>query len=80
MENVNQQKVLKLNKKQNDLINEEDIMHLFLGLVKLVKKNAQYEANKTVVKQINELKNQIESLKQLVVEKENFIKILQTKN
>lgn len=46
-------------KKPNCLISDEDIMNLFVGLVKLIKKNTQLELEEKYLHQINKLQEQI---------------------
>ena len=63
MEN-NKVKILKLPQKTNNLVSEDDIVHLFFALVKLIKRNAQYEANKNIVNKLKELGGRIKNLEE----------------
>lgn len=46
-------------KKPSSLISDEDIMNLFLGLVKLIKKNTELKLEEKYLCQINKLQAQI---------------------
>lgn len=62
MEQIKKPRVLKGKTKSQKLVSEDDILHLFFALIKLIKKNAVYEANCLVQDQIQQLKNKIRSL------------------
>lgn len=62
MEQIKKPRVLKGKTKSQELVSEDDILHLFFALIKLIKKNAVYEANCLVQDQIQQLKNKIRSL------------------
>lgn len=62
MEQIKKPRVLKGKTKSQELVSEDDILHLFFALIKLIRKNAVYEANCLVQDQIQQLKNKIRSL------------------
>ncbi len=62
MDNI-KNKILKMPVKENKCISEDDILSLFMGLIKLVKKNAKYEAVSLVKEQLNKLKSECDNLK-----------------
>lgn len=45
-------KILKFNKKADDLLTDDEIMKVFMGLLRLMKKSAEYNALKSVEKKI----------------------------
>lgn len=58
----NNVKILKFQKKNDDLISDDEIMKIFNGLFRLIKKSAEYSAFKAVEKKI---KNDAEKIKAL---------------
>lgn len=58
----NNVKILKFQKKNDDLISDEEIMKIFNGLFRLIKKSAEYSAFKAVEKK---LKTDAEKIKAL---------------
>ncbi len=49
-------------KSTNKLVSDEDILNLFLGLVKLIKRNTELSIEEKYLSQINQLKSQIKRL------------------
>lgn len=45
-------KILKFNKKSDDLLTDDEIMKIFMGLLRLMKKSAEYSAIKSVEQKI----------------------------
>lgn len=58
----NNVKILKFQKKNDDLISDDEIMKIFNGLFRLIKKSAEYSAFKAVEKK---LKTDAEKIKAL---------------
>lgn len=58
----NNVKILKFQKKNDDLISDEEIMKIFNGLFRLIKKSAEYSAFKAVEKKIKTDAEKIKSL------------------
>lgn len=50
-------------KNPSEMISNEDIMNLFAGFVRLIKKSAQLEVEEKYCNQIHQLKNEIKYLK-----------------
>lgn len=57
--------VLKFNDKSN-LLSEKDMINLFLGFIRLVKKSVSYELEEIYRKKLRYYHNQIENLKSLI--------------
>lgn len=58
----NNVKILKFQKKNDDLISDDEIMKIFNGLFRLIKKSAEYSAFKTVEKKIKTDAEKIKAL------------------
>lgn len=49
-------------KNPNGLVSDEDILHLFLGIVRLIKRNTEIAIEEKYVCKINKLENKIRKL------------------
>lgn len=58
----NNVKILKFQKKNDDLISDDEIMKIFNGLFRLIKKSAEYSAFKAVEKKIKTDAEKIKAL------------------
>ena len=55
-------KLLQFQPKQKDILSEEEIMKIFVGLLRLIQKTADFNACEKVKKNIDSMKKQIEEL------------------
>ncbi len=55
-------KILKFNKKSEDLLTDDEIVKIFMGLLRLMKKSAEYSAIKSVEQKIKNDANKINDL------------------
>lgn len=49
--------------KNNNLVSDDDITNLFLGLVKLIKKNTELKLEEKYISRINALESELKRLK-----------------
>ncbi len=59
-------KIIKMPAKENGCLSEDDILHLFLGLLNLVKKSARLEALSEVKEKIQMFENENKRLTNLI--------------
>ena len=74
MDKTSKVKVLKVASKKSDLVSEDDILHLFFALVKLIKKNAIYETTNMFNGKVVALQNRVKELESQLLEKSNVTK------
>ena len=67
-------KILKFNKKSEDLLTDDEIVKIFMGLLRLMKKSAEYSAIKSVEQKI---KNDAKKINDLNVKLEKRTKQLE---
>ena len=67
-------KILKFNKKSEDLLTDDEIVKIFMGLLRLMKKSAEYSAIKSVEQKI---KNDAKKISDLNVKLEKRTKQLE---
>lgn len=67
-------KILKFNKKSEDLLTDDEIVKIFMGLLRLMKKSAEYSAIKSVEQKI---KNDAKRINDLNVKLEKRTKQLE---
>lgn len=67
-------KILKFNKKSEDLLTDDEIVKIFMGLLRLMKKSAEYSAIKSVEQKI---KNDAKKINDLNVKLEKRTKELE---
>ncbi len=67
-------KILKFNKKSEDLLTDDEIVKIFMGLFRLMKKSAEYSAIKSVEQKI---KNDAKKINDLNVKLEKRTKQLE---
>ncbi len=72
-------KILKMPYKENKCISDEDILHLFMGLVKLIKKSANYEALNSMSSKISALEKECCDLKRILKQREDELALLKAK-
>lgn len=67
-------KILKFNKKSEDLLTDDEVVKIFMGLLRLMKKSAEYSAIKSVEQKI---KNDAKKINDLNVKLEKRTKQLE---
>lgn len=72
-------KILKFQKKQKEILSEDEIIKIFVGLVRLVQKSADYNAAEKIKNNINGMQQKLEEtnqeLKKRTIQVEELLKL-----
>ena len=69
-------KILKFNKKPDDLLSDDEVMKIFMGLFRLMKKSAEYTAIKSVESKLKSDARKIRELDAKVAKRTNPVEQL----
>ena len=72
-------KILKFQQKQKEILSEDEIIKIFVGLVRLVQKSADYNAAEKIKNNINGMQQKLEEtnqeLKKRTIQVEELLKL-----